>query len=233
MKTKESAAKKHKMRKIFLSSCAFLWLIPAAQAQSALTLNQVFAKMDEVAKTFHSVQADLERTHVTVAINDKDVDTGKFYYERPAKELRVRMDLTKSDEHLLIDKGKWQLYQARIKEVQQGLLKGHEDQIGFYTSLGFGQSSQELKENFDISLVGDETIDGRKTTILELKPKSTKGFKSYRLWVDQQHWVTYQLRATEKSNDYFLLKYPNAKVNAGIPASTFDLKLPKNVNVQK
>ena len=59
--------------KIFCVSCAFLWLIPSLRAQGKFTLDQVFAKMDEVQKTFKSTAADIERTHVTVLVNDKDV----------------------------------------------------------------------------------------------------------------------------------------------------------------
>jgi len=217
----------------FLCVSVSLWLLPSVWAQNAFTLDQVFAKLDAVSKTFHSVQADLQRTHVTIIVNDKDVATGKFYYERQGKEPRVKMDLTKPEEHLLIDKGKWQLYQPGVNQVQQGLLSGHQNQVEMYTSLGFGQSSQELKQNFEISLLPDETVDLRKTTVLELKPRTSKGFKSFRLWIDQQQWITYQLKVTETSNDYFLLKYSNSKLGATIAPSTFDLRLPKNVNVLK
>jgi outer membrane lipoprotein-sorting protein len=221
------------MPEILLSFCAFLWLIPLAQGQSAFTLNQVFAKMDDVSKTFHSVQSDLERTRVTVIVNDKDVSTGKFYYERLVKEPRLKMDLLKPEQHLLIDKGKWQLYEPNIKQVKQGPLAGHEDQVETFMSLGFGQSSQDLKQNFDVSLVGDATVDGRKTTVLELKPKTSKVFKSIQMWIDQEKWITYQSKFTETSNDYSILKFSNAKINGAIPPSTFDLRLPKNVNVLK
>src|SRR5215467_4005023 len=68
------ASRRHKIHKIiFCVSCAFLWLIPTIQAQSKFTLEQIFAKMDEVQKTFRSAVSDIERTHVTVFVNDKDI----------------------------------------------------------------------------------------------------------------------------------------------------------------
>src|SRR5438874_4731723 len=91
--------------------CALLWLVPLSHAQGKYTLDQVFAKMDEVHKTFRSTEADIERTHVTVLVNDKDVSTGKFYYTRRGNEPRVKLELQKpSTQTLLIDKGKLQLY---------------------------------------------------------------------------------------------------------------------------
>ena len=95
-------------------------------------------------------------------------------------------------------------------------------------ALGFGQSSQDLKKNFDVSVAGEESVDGKKTTVLEMKPKNSS-IKSVRMWMDPQKWVAVQLKVTEITGDYFLLKYSNTKLNSNIPDSTFDLKLPKDV----
>src|SRR5437667_12645081 len=87
MKPRKPATKKHKSHKItFGVFCAFLWLIPASQTRAnGYTLDQIFAKMDEVQKRFRSAAADIERTHVTVLVNDKDISSGKFYYTRRCK----------------------------------------------------------------------------------------------------------------------------------------------------
>src|SRR5215468_199179 len=144
-----------------------------SQAQGTYTLEQVYAKMDEVAKTFRSAQADIERTHVTIVVNDKDVSSGKFYYVRKGKEPRVRLDLMKpAIQQLLIDKGKLQIYTPNLKQVQEASLGEHQDKVEMFMSLGFGQSSQDLKKNFTVSLGPEEVIDGRKATVLELKPKN-------------------------------------------------------------
>src|SRR5262245_9810205 len=51
-----------------LLACVLVIILfaPALLAQSAFTLDQVFAKMDEVAKTFKSTESNIERMHVTV-----------------------------------------------------------------------------------------------------------------------------------------------------------------------
>jgi outer membrane lipoprotein-sorting protein len=216
-------------------SCAFLWLVPLAQAQSKYTLDQVFSKMDEVQKTFRSVAADIERTHVTVLVNDKDVSVGKFYYMRRGKEPRLKLELLRPMvQYLLIEKGKLQLYTPKLKQVQEASIIGHQDKVELFMSLGFGQSSEELKSNFDVTLMGDEMIDGRKTSVLELKPKNSGiPFKSVRLWMDQEKWVSAQIRETESSGDYGIFKFSNVKTNAGISDSVFDLKMPKDVHVMK
>jgi outer membrane lipoprotein-sorting protein len=225
------------MHRVFTAlcvSCAFLWLIPFSQAQGTYTLEQVFSKMDELQKGFRSTQADIERTHVTVLVNDKDVSSGKFHYTRRGKEPRVRLELTKpANEQLLIDKGKLQLYRPKLKQVQETSLGQHQNKVEMFMALGFGQSSQDLKKNFDVSLVGEEMLDGKKTVVLELKPKDTKMFKSVRMWMDPEKWVATQIKTTEQSGDYMSVKFTNIKMNPKISESVFDLKMPKDVKVFK
>jgi outer membrane lipoprotein-sorting protein len=229
------ASRTHKIRRKILGGfCAFLWLVPVAQSQGKYTLDQIFAKMDEVQKTFRSAAADIERTHVTVLVNDKDVSFGKFYYTRRGKEPRLKLELlSPMMQYLLIDKGKLQLYTPKLKQVQEAPIAGHQDKVELFMSLGFGQSSQDLKSNFDVSIVADDVIDGKKTSVLELRPKNTGMFKSVRLWLDQEKWVASQIRSTENSGDYGVFKFSNVKVNGGFSDSVFDLKMPKDVHIMK
>jgi outer membrane lipoprotein-sorting protein len=222
------------MKRASLGLLCSLWFLPLfVHAQGAKTLEQVLANMDEVAKTFRSAQTDIERTHVTILVNDKDVASGKFYYTRAGKEPRVKMELTKPiAQYALIDKGKLQLYTPNLKQVQEASLGQHKDLLEMFMALGFGQSAQDLKKNFDVTLGGEETLDGKKTTVLDLKPKQA-GIKSVQMWMDQQRWVATQLKVTENTGDYFLIKYSNIKLNGSIPESTFQLKLPRDVTVQK
>jgi outer membrane lipoprotein-sorting protein len=211
----------------------FLLLASVGYAQGPYTLDQVFAKMDEVARTFRSSQADLERTHVTILVNETDVASGKFYYARSGKEPRVKMELTKpSQQYALVDKGRIQIYTPSLKQVQVASLGDHKDTLEMFMALAFGQSSAELKKNFAVSLAGEETIDGQKTVALNLKPKAS-GIKSVQMWMDPKKWVAVQLKVTENGGDYFVLKYSNIKLNTNIPESVFDLKLPRDVRVLK
>ena len=237
MKTKKLATKRHKSHKLILFCvfCAFLWLIPPSLAQgNKYSLEEVFAKMDQVQEGFRSAAADIERTHVTVLVNDQDISSGKFYYMRRGKQPRVKIELTKpAPQYLLIDKGKLQLYTPNLKQVQEASIAGHQDKVEMFMALGFGQSSQDLKNNFEVRLAGEEVVNGKKTSVLELKAKNSAIFKSVQMWMDQQKWVAVQIKTTESSGDYMVLKFSNIKLNTGISDSVFDLKMPKDVRVIK
>jgi len=222
--------------KALLSGLSLLVFIPLiqAQTQTSYTLDQVFANMDMVAKTFRSSQADIVRTHVTVLVNDKDVSAGRFYYVRQGKEPRVKLELAKPNvQQLLIDKGQLQIYTPNLKQVQRASVSGHQDKVEMFMALGFGQTSQDLLKNFSVSLAGEELIDGRKTSVLELKPKNSAMFKLVQMWMDQKTWVSIQIKTTEPSGDYQSLKFSAVRLNSKIPESVFNLKLPKDVQVLK
>src|SRR5712692_2490699 len=121
------------MKKVFCAFCAFLWLVLPLHAQGEYTLDQVFAKMDDVAKVFRSTTADIERTKVTLIVNDKDVSSGKFYYARSGKEPRVKLELLKpAVQYALVDKGKIQLYTPTLKQVQEASLGQHKEAVEMF-----------------------------------------------------------------------------------------------------
>src|SRR5262249_10806315 len=136
------------------------------------------------------------------------------------------------DQILLIDKGKLQLYTPKIREVQQASLGAHASAVQQFMALGFGQSSQDLKKNYQVGLGGEEVIDGKKTVILDLTPPAPMaGIKAVRMWMDEQKGISLQVKVTETNGDYTLYKYSNIKMSAGLPDSIFELKLPKDVHV--
>ena len=89
---------------------------------------------------------------------------------------------------MLIDQGKALLYFPKLKQVQEYFLGKNQDKAEFLL-IGFGQSNQDIRKFYDAAIVGEEVINGQKTSILELKPKSTQVsalFTNIRLWLDQQ-----------------------------------------------
>ena len=58
------------------------------------SLDQVLSKMEANGKNFQSMQASLERTKVTVIVNDKAVDSGTVYFTRKGKDPRIMVEIT-------------------------------------------------------------------------------------------------------------------------------------------
>jgi outer membrane lipoprotein-sorting protein len=213
-----------------------IWFAPDASAQT-YTLDQVLAKMNEVGKAFQSMTAALEKTKVTVIVDDHYTEFGTIYVARRGKDTQIKIDISKPEKQSLLMKGgKAILYFPKLKQAQEFVLGQNQGKAESALLVGFGQSSDGIKNFYNAALLGEETIDGKKTSILELKPKDPKAaaqFTSVRLWMDQSRWIPVQTRTTEGSGDYMVMKFTNVKTNSRIANSVFDLKLPKDVQIVK
>jgi outer membrane lipoprotein-sorting protein len=217
--------------------CSFF--ASAQNAADSGKLDAVLKKMDAVAATFHSTQADFEWTIYQRAIDEViDVETGTIYYRKGAKGLEMMAAVSKggtSNESLkpepkfiLFSENKVQLYEAKADRVTVvDLGKGHSDYES-YVVLGFGGSGQEMLKSFDVSYVGPETLNGVATAKLKLQPKSEKVRNTYSyiyLWIDTDKGISVQQQFFQPQEDYKLAKYSNIQINGKkIPDEVFKLK---------
>jgi outer membrane lipoprotein-sorting protein len=87
-----------------------------------------------------------------------------------------------------------------------------------------------LKKSFDVSLVGEENIDGIATEELQLVPKSDKlrnNFSKILLWIDMSRGISVQQEFTQTQGDYRLAKYSDIRMPAKIGNDVFQLKTSK------
>jgi outer membrane lipoprotein-sorting protein len=213
----------------------------AAPQQSAdpVTLDAVLKKMDAVAATFRSAQAEFEWDIYQKVIDEIiDVETGTIYYRRNGKEVEMMAQVKQAGssasslkaepKSVLYSGGKLRLYQPKVDQVTEvDLGQKHSDYEG-YIVLGFGGSGQDLVKAFDVTLVGPETISGIATAKLQLIPKSEKVKNTYKqifLWIDLDRGISVQQQLIEPQGDYKLAKYSAIQVNGKkIPDDVFKLK---------
>ena|SRR5579884_1655282 len=223
-----------------ISFCAVLFaaalnIMPATGwAQGSFTLDQVFSKLDDASKSFRSVEANVEQTDYTAIVQVTDKKSGKMFYAKRGGQPRLKLEFNKpQEEFVLVDNGKAQIYTPKIKQVQEASTVGHQDLVQMFLALGFGQTSDDLKKSFDVTVGPDEVVDGKKTVVLDMKPKNSGTFKAIRMWLEPNPngWHAVQIKTTEKTDDTHTIKYSNIKINTSIPDSRFKLDLPKDVKI--
>jgi outer membrane lipoprotein-sorting protein len=201
------------------------YLAPAAAvtAQGSLTLDNVLKQLDTQAADFHSMSADLERTKVTVVVNDKSTQSGKISVRRDGK---MRIELTQPDpQTILRDGDNFYIYNPKIHRVEEYNLGNKKSVVDQFLLLGFGTSGSSLKESYTITLHGEETLDNHKVILLELLPKTDevkRQLSKIQLWLDESTWLSAQQQFYETgSGDYFIVRYKNMARNVKIPDSEF------------
>ena len=193
---------------------------------------KVLARMDGTGKTFVDLTADIRETKVTLVVNDVSESNGKLFLKRTKSGNKTKLEYEKPDaKTLLIDKGKVLIYQPKINTVQEVELGKNRAQAEFFLT-GVGQSSTNITNSYDVRFLKEEMINGNKTSLLELKPKSGKVssmFAKIWLWVDYTHGIPIQTRLTESSGDHLTIQLENIQINPKLSDKIFKLNLPPEV----
>ena len=213
-----------------IALAAFAWasLSAHAQSKSGQTLESVFRQLDSQAKDFHSVSADIERTKVTVVVNDKSTESGNI----GVRGDRMLLELKTPDPRTILRTGDTLfVYNPGLKRVEEYNLGKNRALLDQFLLLGFGTDSQEMKKSYLVTLMKEEKIDDRKTIELELTPK-TEAVRSQiskiQIWLDESSWLPLQQEFFEAgSGDYSIVKYSKVVKNPGLPDSMFKPHWPK------
>ena len=192
-------------------------------------METVLSGMDEAAAHFSSVTADLEYTKVTVLVNDRSTEKGKVYFEKSKKKLRVMLAFTEpSEKYVLFSNGKVSIYRPKIAEVEQYSLADSEGLLEQFLLLGFGTSGSDLQKSYQVSLKGEETLDGEPAVHLDLVPKNPKvaaRLQHIELWLSPKSWQPLQQKFFEPSKDFLIARYRNLLHNTKIAGKTFQLPI--------
>jgi len=197
-------------------------------------LRQALKKMDEIAKDFQTYSAGFSQKKYTAILEEFDIpETGKFYYtlDRNGSVLLRHQIESPGDRILTIKDGEATLFDRAINQALFYEL-GKRQELAEYLTLGIGQSSARLREKFDISYGGSESINDAPCTILVLKPKdsnATRYLTSITIWLKKSNGTPAQYKFLEPSEDYLLETFSGERVNEKINDSMFEQKLPKGV----
>ncbi|HEV8383948.1 MAG TPA: outer membrane lipoprotein carrier protein LolA [Candidatus Acidoferrales bacterium] len=207
----------------------------AAQAQPNRTLEDLLKQLDSESKSFHALSANVERTKVTVVVNDRSTESGQIWVRGDDKML---LELAPPDGRVILrDGGKLFVYNPKAKRVEEYDLGKHRALVDQFLLLGFGSSGNDLKKGYLVTLQGEQILDKKKVFLLDLTPKSDKvreQFSKIELWIDEATWLPVRQKFLETgSGDYLEIHYTNLMRNPKIPDSRFKKIWPKDVTKVK
>ena len=85
------------------------------QNHNGPNLESVMRELDREAKELHSLTADIERTTVTVVVNDKSTESGRIFLRTDGK---MRIEFAKPDQRMILRNG------DKVIENPSGLRSG-------------------------------------------------------------------------------------------------------------
>lgn len=204
--------------------------MPAAQTNGTRTLESVLTLMDNSARDFHTLTADIEHLKYTAVVKDTSAETGHIFVRRDDK---MRIEIVKPDPRTILRTGdSLFVYTPKINRVEEFNLGKNRSMIDQYVRLGFGTRSDDMKKSYLVTFLGEEELDHKKTAMLELTPKSDSvraQITKIQMWVDEATWLPVQQKFFETgSGDYVLFHYTTMMKNLKIADDKFKQDWPKS-----
>lgn len=195
---------------------------------SSPTVSSVLGQLDAVAKDFHSLSATVERTKVTVVVNDRSTENGTVLVRGD----KMLLQLKAPDERTILKTGdSLYIYTPGLKRVEEYNLGKNRDLVDQFLLLGFGTKGAELKKGYSIKVGSEDRLADKKTVELELTPKSESvrnQISKIEIWLDESTWLPAQQRFDEAgSGDYSIVRYSRVVLNPRISDSEFKPHWPK------
>ena len=205
------------------------------QGSGKVTLEYVLSMMDRSAEDFKSFTAAIEHIKYTAVVKDTSTESGEIWVRKDSK---MRIDFQSPDPRTILRNGdNLYIYTPKINRVEEYNIGKHRALADKYLALGFGTRTENLKKNYEISLAGEEDLDGRKAAVLELIPKSDdlrKQISKIEMWVDESSWLPVQQKFLETgSGDYVISHYTKVMKNLRLGDGKFKPDWPKHSKIEK
>ena len=213
-------------------------LLGVAVLPAAETLGAVQARMDKSAAEFAAMSARVKKVSYTAVIKDSSVETGTFMIKKlKPGDVRVRMEMEKPDARsIALSRKKYEIFLPKINTVQEYDLTQYGRLVDQFLLLGFGTPVRDITKSYDMVVTGTETIDGKQTTRVELRPKLAsvkEHLKLVEIWIPLNDGNPIQQKFLQPSGDYTLSTYMDVKINPLMKDADVQLTLPKNVKREK
>jgi len=204
------------------------------------SLNDVLQRIDQSAVKFRSMSANFKLTEYTDLFQETTVQEGTFKMLKSGKDKYALLaDFTGRDPHTFHASGhQAEMYYPKANTEEIYDTRKFAKAIDQYLFVGFGTSAAELKKTYNVTLGGPETVDGLKTTRIDLTPISQEAktlFDQIQLWIPdgKGNPIQEKMISGKAGKDYKLFKYDNLKIiSISDPAPSpadFELKVPAGV----
>ncbi len=208
-------------------------LIAATAALRADSLDDILKRMDAESKKFQSFSANLKQIEYTYVLKESTESTGEIRIKRTKNGLVGLVIFNAPENRTFHFSGRTaEIYYPKAKTEEIYDVGKYQGAMDRWLALGFDTSGADLRKEYEIKLLGPDTIESTPTTHLQLTPRSAEMQKlvtTVELWIPEGKSYPIQEKPILPSKDYRVLIYSNVKINPTLTNSDFELKVPADV----
>lgn len=201
---------------------------------SASRLNGVLSQMDAASRNFKDATANFQCDYYERVVRDTTTQKGPVYFLRAGDAMQMGLvvmgEQNKPDRVVQYKDGTLQMFEPGVNQLT--VLHAGPDQAQYseYFTLGFGGSGTALAKAWNVTDMGEDTLqDGGqqvKTAKLDLTSKNpdSKTFTHITIWVDPTRALSLRQVFYLANNDKRTCNYSDVKLNGKIDMKTFEIK---------
>jgi len=218
---------------LFVAILGQVSLCPVGGAEdpgsSSVRLEDLLDRFNRTQQATRSLTASFtERKNLSLLARPV-VSNGTFLYSHPT---RIKWEYSDPEPQVfLITEDHFVAYypaRKKAEEVPLGKLAGRR----VFRVFGIGQTAEDLKKFFDISLGDPGAEPGTFLMVLTPKRRRVKDrLQLVRFWVDEKTYLPRQLEYVETDGDSTTLTFSDVRVNPEIAEARFNVEIPKDVQV--
>lgn len=162
----------------------------AAENELGWTLDSALKQVERQSKDFSSLLADVHAVSKDPQGEVMDELAGRLYMNKNG-DIRIRVG-DGSGREMLVTHSEVQEYDPAQQLVERYSLSKHKDRMEPFARLGFTTTGKDLKDDFLVTMLGEDNIRGERTLMLQLTPKSDRDrqiVSSITLWINQASWM--------------------------------------------
>jgi outer membrane lipoprotein-sorting protein len=224
---------------VFVVSTAFLGLsLASAEAQPKPGhLDEVLRQMDAASLKFQSAEADFQWDLYEKVVRQTTTQKGTIYFKKEGGTTVMGVKMTSpSLKFIEFRNGVLRLFEPGTDHLTMIDATKNKAMLESFLTVGFGGSGKELAKAWNISDLGDETVDGVQTVKLDLVPKDPavrNNCTHMTLWVDPVRGIELKQSLYMPSEDYRTAVYNNIKYNQGVDLKTYQIKTSSKTTVDQ
>ena len=225
------------VRPVILILSVFLLSATSAWAQAPAinwSLDAAIRQIERQGNDFSTAMSRVEIVNSAADGDEVDRNTGTVFIR---KDGRIRFNSDNGSRTIIVDNKKVSIHNAEESIVSEYNLSRDKSRLEPFVRLGFSTTGKELKDDYLITIIGEEQLGDTRTLVLELTPKRDSvraTVRQVRLWIDQSSWMPRQQEFSSTSDgSKVLITYTGMARNLQLNPDLFKTKWPKGTKVVK
>jgi len=153
------------------------------------SLDAAIRQIERQAEDFDTGMARVETVRTADDGSEISRSTGTGFIHRDGD---MRYNIDGGQLVTFVDNNTVSHYNAETATVEEYSLRKHKDRLEPFAGLGFSTTGKDMKDDYLITIIGEEEIGDARTLVMELTPERDgvrETVRLVRLYIDQASWM--------------------------------------------